>query len=87
MNAVSMNDQKKVLLAVAAAMVSVMGVSSLQAQPKAWWRFEEGPAGAPVSHGGQPDGVFYPGTADSSGNGYGLSVWAEGWAGYAYSAT
>jgi len=50
----------------------------------AYWRFEEGPADAAVSHGGFPDGVFYPGTADSSGNGNALSVWAEGWAGYAY---
>ncbi len=52
----------------------------------AYWRFEEGPAGAAVSHGGAGNGVYYEGTADSSGNGYGLSVFAEGWAGYAYSA-
>jgi len=57
---------------------------SLPAATVAYWRFEEGPADAQVSHGGQPDGVFYPGTADSSGNGNALSVWAEGWAGYAY---
>ncbi|HPB94075.1 MAG TPA: PEP-CTERM sorting domain-containing protein [Anaerohalosphaeraceae bacterium] len=57
---------------------------SAQASTVAYWRFEEGPAGAPVSHGGMPAGVYYEGTADSSGNGYGLSVWAEGWAGYAY---
>ncbi len=50
----------------------------------AYWRFEEGPADANVSHGGQGDGVYYAGTADSSGNGYDLSVWAEGWAGFAY---
>lgn len=57
---------------------------SVQASTIAYWRFEEGPDRAPVSHGGMPDGVFYEGTADSSGNGYGLSVWAEGWAGYEY---
>jgi len=57
-----------------------------RAATEAYWRFEEGPDNANVSHGGQPDGVFYPGTADSSGNGYDLSVWAEGWAGYAYRA-
>lgn len=50
----------------------------------AYWRFEEGPDGAQVSHGGQADGVFYSGVADSSGNANGLSVWAEGWAGFAY---
>lgn len=50
----------------------------------AYWRFEEGPAGAPVPHGGAGDGVFYAGTADSSGNSNELSVWAEGWAGYGY---
>ena len=50
----------------------------------AYWQFEEGPADARVSHGGQPGGVYYAGTADSSGNGYGLSAWDEGGAGYAY---
>ncbi|MEJ5261022.1 MAG: PEP-CTERM sorting domain-containing protein [Anaerohalosphaeraceae bacterium] len=57
---------------------------SVQASTVAYWRFEEGPDRAQVSHGGMPDGVFYEGTADSSGNGYGLSVWTEGWAGYEY---
>lgn len=61
-----------------------MCVISVQGQTVAYWRFEEGPADAQVSHGGQPDGVYYEGTADSSGNGYGLSVWAEDWAGFAY---
>lgn len=50
----------------------------------AYWRFEEGPAGAQVPHGGLADGVFFQGTADSSGNGNGLSVWAEVWAGFAF---
>lgn len=63
-----------------------LGTVPASAATMAYWQFEEGPAGANVSHGGQPDGVFYPGTADSSGNGYGLSVWAEGWAGYGYRA-
>jgi Concanavalin A-like lectin/glucanases superfamily len=57
---------------------------SLPATTVAYWRFEEGPADANVTHGGQPDGVFYPGVADSSGNGNALSVWAEGLTGYAY---
>ncbi len=51
----------------------------------AYWRFEEGPADAPVSKGGVANGVFYPGVADSSGNGNHLSAWSQGgFAGYAY---
>jgi hypothetical protein len=67
----------------AVALIAMAAIPAL-AGTVAYWRFEEGPAGANVSHGGQPDGVFYPGTADSSGNGNALSVWAENWAGYAY---
>ncbi len=50
----------------------------------AYWRFEEGPDGASVTHGGMPNGAFYAGTMDSSGNGNHLSVFAEDWAGYGY---
>jgi hypothetical protein len=50
----------------------------------AYWRFEEGPVNASVSHGGADSGVFYPGVSDSSGHGNHLSVFAEGWAGYTY---
>jgi hypothetical protein len=77
--------KKKVLFVM--AVVMVVCVMNVNAATNAYWRFEEGPAGANVPHGGQPDGVFYPGTADSSGNGNALSVWTEGWAGYAYRAT
>lgn len=73
--------KKNVLILIAVLSVCWM---SVHADTVAYWRFEEGPADAQVPHGGQPDGVYYEGTADSSGNGYGLSVWAEGWAGYAY---
>lgn len=73
--------KKNVLILI--AVLSLLGMS-VHADTVAYWQFEEGPAEAQVSHGGQPDGVYYEGTADSSGNGYGLSVWAEGWAGYAY---
>lgn len=59
---------------------------ALMASTVAYWRFEEGPAGANVPHGGAGNGVFYAGTMDSSGNGNNLSVFAEGWAGYAYNA-
>jgi hypothetical protein len=84
-----MNDKLKissVLYSVALAGSLWLGALPVSAGTVAYWRFEEGPDLANVSHGGQPDGVFYPGTADSSGNGYALSVWAEGWAGYAYRA-
>lgn len=50
----------------------------------AYWRFEEGPADTQVPHGGLNGGQYYEGTADSSGNGYGLSVWDESGAGYRY---
>jgi hypothetical protein len=62
----------------------LVSMSSATAETVAYWRFEEGPADAQVLHGGLPDGVFFPGVVDSSGYGNGLSVWAEGWAGYAY---
>jgi len=53
----------------------------------AYWRFEEGPAGANVARNGQPDGTFYGAVADSSGNGNTLSAWSDGGgAGYAYRA-
>jgi hypothetical protein len=56
-----------------------------QAATVAYWRFEEGPADSMVLKGGAADGVFYPGVADSSGNGNALSAWTEaGWGGHAY---
>ncbi len=64
--------------------VLLISISWAKASTVAYWRFEEGPADANVTHGGQAAGVFYPGVMDSSGNGNALSVWAEGWAGYAY---
>lgn len=51
----------------------------------AHWRFEAGPGDGPVLKGGVPDGSFFPGVVDSSGNGNDLSAWSEGgYAGYAY---
>ncbi|HOQ84658.1 MAG TPA: hypothetical protein PLQ89_02975 [Phycisphaerae bacterium] len=56
-------------------------------QTVAYWRFEEGPLDANVRRGGQPDGAFFPGVADSSGNGNTLSAWSDGgFAGFAYRA-
>ncbi len=55
-----------------------------RARTVAYWRFEEGPLDAPVTHGGAGNGIYYPGALDSSGHGNHLSVFAEGWAGFAY---
>lgn len=53
----------------------------------AYWRFEEGPAGALVPHG-TPEKVWDAGTMDSSGNGYHLSSWLEAaWCGEVYRTT
>jgi hypothetical protein len=67
-----------------AAVVLALAASTLHASTLAYWRFEEGPLYAQVSHNGQPDGGFYGGTADSSGNGNSLSVYQENWAGSQY---
>ncbi len=70
--------------------VAVIGVLVCQSSMSlggtvAYWRFEEGPADGPVSKGGVPDGTFYAGVVDSSGNGNDLSAWSEGgFGGYAY---
>jgi len=49
----------------------------------AYWRFEEGPADALVSHT-TGDGVWQAGAFDSSGNGYNLSAWSSGWGNFYY---
>jgi hypothetical protein len=70
---------------ISLAFVALAG--GLQASTVAYWRFEDGPAGSNVNRNGQPDGTYFPGTADSSGNGYDLSAWSNGGgAGYAYNA-
>ena len=58
---------------------------SVNASTVAYWRFEEGYSGdnVPKTEGGS---TWEPSTADSSGNGYHLSVWDEGGAGYVYSS-
>lgn len=62
------------LLILTAAVLS----ASASAATVAYWRFEEGPLGANVVRGGLPDGTWYPGAMDSSGNGYSLSAWSDG---------
>ena len=66
------------------ALTTLAGCLPAMAATVAYWRFEEGPNGAQVTHGGAGNGVFYAGALDSSGNGNDLSVFAEGWAGYQY---
>lgn len=52
--------------------------ASASASTVAYWRFEEGPLGANVARGGLPNGTYYPGAMDSSGNSYHLSAWSDG---------
>ena len=71
----------------AMTVAAILGAKSLQAGDVAYWRFEEGPAGANVARNGQADGTFYGAVADSSGNGNTLSAWSDGsYAGYSYRA-
>ncbi len=72
---------RKLILCLMALGISA---ASVNASTMAYWRFEDGAAGTQVTHGGASDGVYYEGVTDSSGNGNGLSVWAEGWAGFEY---
>lgn len=57
------------LLMVLVGMISL----SASASTVAYWRFEEGPAGAQVAHPAA-SGQYYAAAADSSGNGNELSV-------------
>jgi hypothetical protein len=62
----------------------VLSTLPAPADTVAWWRFEEGPADAQVSHP-VANGLFYPSVADSSGHGNALSAWTgDAWAGYGY---
>ena len=67
-------------------LILLCAISSVaSAATVAYWRFEEGPLGANVDRGGNPNGTWYAGTFDSSGNGYDLSAWSDGgFAGEAY---
>ena len=72
------------LLIYIGVVVIFMGIQA-SAATVAYWRFEEGPLGANVDRGGNPNGTWYAGTFDSSGNGYDLSAWSDGgFAGEAY---
>lgn len=82
--AVSILAPSTVAIFLVIAGATIDSTTRASASTVAYWRFEEGPADTNVTHGGQADGVFYAGTMDGSGNGNALSVWAEGWAGYAY---
>ncbi len=69
------------------AVLAMTSALSLPAAEVAYWRMEGGPAGSNVPRGGQPDGTFYAGVPDSSGNGNALSAWSDGgYAGYVFSS-
>lgn len=88
MKTTTLTTGKRCVLTTAWTVAAVMSTMALQAADVAWWRFEEGPADSNVARNGQPDGTFYGGTADSSGNGYALSAWSNGGgAGYAYKSS
>ena len=83
--------KKKVLARYLQLITAIVGLSavftdSLCADTVAYWRFEDGLAGANVSHL-SADGEYYADIADVSGNGNALSVWQEGnGSGYKYSS-
>lgn len=88
MNTTILNPWKLRAALAACGLVSMLGALSAQANTMAYWRMEEGPAGANVARNGQGDGSFYGAVADSSGNGNTLSAWSDGsYAGYAYSSS
>jgi hypothetical protein len=74
-------------IALSIAAVAALGLSAAaQASTVAYWRFENGTAGADVPHTGA-DGAFDPTTPDVSGNGNDLSAFTQGsYAGFRYTA-
>ncbi|HEY3414356.1 MAG TPA: PEP-CTERM sorting domain-containing protein [Armatimonadota bacterium] len=83
-----MKCNRLVWSAVIAASVSgslLLGAMPAKAGTVALWRFENGPADAPVAHLSGVNGQWSADVADSSGNGNALSVWSTGGGGgYAY---
>lgn len=78
-------SQKSHALLGAFSLVLTLSATLVQAGTVAYWRFENGPADAPMIHVSGADGVWSADVADSSGNGNALSVWTgNSWGGYAY---
>jgi hypothetical protein len=72
-------------LAVAGALL--LGALPAFASTVAYWRFEEGPADALITHVSGANGVWSADTLDSSGNGNALSAWSQdAWANEYYKA-
>jgi Concanavalin A-like lectin/glucanases superfamily/Dockerin type I domain len=70
--------KRQLLSYVALAATVAMSLAAVtQANTLAYWRFEDGTAGSPVSHT-TAAGVFDPGVLDTSGNGHHLSAWTQG---------
>ena len=78
-----MKSSMKLMCGVMVLAMSLSVYAAVADSTVAYWRFEEGSADAQVAHP-VGDGVYYEGALDSSGNGYGLSVWNESGAGYRY---
>lgn len=72
-----------ILAASAWAVLALSCSLAARASTVAYWRFETGPAGDPVSHA-IGDGQFEAAVTDVSGNGNDLSAWNESFAGFAY---
>lgn len=74
----------KYVLCTMATLVTFGAGRVVSADTVAYWRFETGPAGTPVSHT-IGDGMFEAAVPDVSGNGNDLSAWSNGgFAGYQY---
>jgi hypothetical protein len=77
---------KPIICSLLAALTFAQLAPNADGATVAYWRFEAGPANAPVPHAGAA-GVFDGSTLDVSGNGNSLSAWTQGdWAGFAYRA-
>ena len=76
--------QRSLVLSAAATAALACLAAQVNADPVAYWRWEEGPANANVPHS-TPDGQFDGTIPDVTGNGNTLSVWSQGGnAGYQY---
>lgn len=74
----------RMVWSVSLAGLLLLGVMPAKAGTVAYWRFEQGPADAPVAHLSGTDGVWSADVPDSSGNGNALSAWNSTWAGFSY---
>lgn len=80
-----MRKQVFIKVCLLAGIIAIVGISvPAQAATVAYWRFEEGPAGAQVPKPDPTGYNWYPSVPDSSGSGNELTVWDEGGAGHVF---